>query len=452
MTPADPLQGLVPRNPGSRGLSRRTLLSGALAGAGLLGAGALSGCGNPFAQTTDGTLIRFWNLLAGGDGVLLQELLDIVRAEMPAADIRNVTLAWGAPYYTKLAMASAGGRAPELAILHMARLPGYAPGGLLDPWDANLLAEHGVTQDMFTPAVWGRTQYQDQTYAIPLDTHPFVLFYNTDIAGQAGLLGPDGLLVEITTPEQFIEAGRAMQQVTGEYGLSYGTRNDVAQAWRGFFTFYSQTGAELDLSGTEVQLDRGAAVRVVEFLQAVFDGTVANPNDDIDAGIAAFVAGRTGMLFSGDWEVPTMQEAGLPFDVAPIPTMFGQPAAYADSHSFVLPTQLAVDPERRRATHEFVGRMLQNSLLWAEAGHIPAYQPVVRSAEYQQLVPQTHYAEVADYVIFDPPAWFTGSGSNFSNRISQILQSAIIEGVGAEETVDQMVDEMNTFLATPNPA
>jgi multiple sugar transport system substrate-binding protein len=452
MMPADPSPGLGPYRPGRRGLSRRTLLSGALAGAGLLGAGGLSGCGNPLAQAADGTLIRFWNLLSGGDGVLLQELLDIVRGEMPRADIRNITLAWGAPYYTKLAMASAGGRGPEVAILHMARLPGYAPGGLLDPWDMDLLAEYEVTPGQFTDAVWERTQYQGQTYAIPLDTHPFVLFYNTDIAEQAGLLGPDGRLVEITSPEEFLEAGRAMQQITGEYGLSYGTRNDVAQAWRGFFTFYRQTGAELDLSGEEVQLNRGAAVRVVEFLQAIFDGTVANPNDDIDAGIAAFVAGRTGMLFSGDWEVPTMQDAGLPFDVAPIPTVFEEPAAYADSHSFVLPTQLAVDEERRRTTHEFVGRMLQNSLLWAEAGHIPAYQPVVESVEYQELVPQAHYAEVAGYVVFDPAAWFTGSGSNFQNRMSQILQSAIIEGVEAEQVVDLMVAEMNTFLATPNPA
>jgi multiple sugar transport system substrate-binding protein len=445
-------QGLPSSRPGGRGLTRRAFLDGGLAGAGLLAAGALSGCANPLAQAADGTLVRFWNLLSGGDGVLLQEMLDIVRAEMPGADIRNITLAWGGPYYTKLAMASAGGRAPEVAILHMARLPGYAPGGLLDPWDMEALAEWDVTPEQFTPAVWERTQYQDRTYAIPLDTHPFVLFYNTDIADQAGLLGPDGGLVEISSPEEFLEAGRAMQEVTGEFGLSWGTRNDIAQAWRGFFTFYPQTGAELDLTGGEVRIDRDAAVRVVEFMQAIFDGTVANPVDDIAAGIAAFLAGRTGMLFSGDWEVPTMQRAGLPFDVVPIPTVFEQPAAYADSHSFVLPTQLQVDEDRRAATHDFVGRMLQNSLLWAQAGHIPAYQPIVESAEYAELVPQVNYAEVADYVVFDPPAWFTGSGSNFQNRMSQILQAAIIDGVDPGRVVDLMVDEMNTFLATPNPA
>jgi multiple sugar transport system substrate-binding protein len=349
-------------------------------------------------------------------------------------------------------MASAGGRAPELAILHMARLPGYAPGGLLEPWDMDRLAELGVTADDFAPNVWERAQYEGQAYAIPLDTHPFIVFYNTEIAEQAGLLGPDGQMVPLDSAEAFLDAGRRMQEVTGEYGVSYGYVGDAAQAWRGFYTFYAQTGAEMDLSGDEVQLDTDAAVRVVDFMTQIFDGTVANPSDDISAGIAAFVAGRTGMLFSGDWELPTMRGAGLPFDAMPVPTIFEQPAAYADSHSFVLPRQLEVDPARRDATHEVVALMLQNSLLWAQAGHIPAFGPVTDSAEYAELVPQSHYVEAGRNVVFDPEAWFTGSGSTFQNRMSQSLQTALLGDATPEQAVAAMVAEMNTFLATPNPA
>jgi multiple sugar transport system substrate-binding protein len=433
------------------GLSRRSLLLGA---GGLVGAGALAGCGgNPLVAADDGgTLVRFWNLLSGGDGVLLQELLDEVRQEMPGADIENITLAWGGPYYTKLAMASAGGRSPEVAILHMARLPGYAPGGLLDPWDLDLLAELGVREEDFAPVVWERAQYEGQVFAIPLDTHPFILFYNTEVAEQAGLLGEEGRLAGLDSPEAFLEAARAMAEVTGEFGVSYGYVGDAAQAWRGFFTFYRQTGADMDLSGEEVELDRDAAVQVVEFMQELFTPPVANPDDDISAGIAAFVAGRTGMLFSGDWELRTMQNAGLPFDAVPIPPLFGQPAAYADSHSFVLPTQLAVDEERRQATHQFVAHMLQRSLLWAEAGHIPSFQPVTESEEYAELTPQAHYVEAGENVVFDPAAWFTGSGANFQLRMSQAMQEGFQGDATAEQVVDEMTTIINTFLATPNPA
>jgi len=84
-------------------------------------------------------------------------------------------LAWGTPYYTKLAMASAGGRSPDLAIMHLSRLAGYAPGGLLDPWDTDLLAEFGVTEQDFPAVAWQRSQHRGRLFAVPLDTrahHP----------------------------------------------------------------------------------------------------------------------------------------------------------------------------------------------------------------------------------------------------------------------------------------
>ena len=451
--PASPAVATALDRLGARSLSRRSVMTGGLAAMGtLLGAGSLSSCANPAVAAADGTVIRFWNLLSGGDGVLLQELLVDVRKLMPDATIENITLAWGAPYYTKLAMASAGGRAPEVAILHMSRLPGYAPGGLLEPWDLDLFAELGVTEENFAPAVWERAQIDGEVFAIPLDTHPFILFYNTEIADQAGLLGPDGLLVPLDSPEAFLDAGRKMAEVTGEYGVAYGTRNDAGMAWRGFFTLYPQTGAELDLSGDEVQIDRDAALQVITFMQEMFDGTVSNPADDYGAALAAFVAGRTGMFLCGDWELPTMRNNDLPVGAIPIPLLFGQEAAYADSHSFVLPRQLEVDEERRRATHEFVARMLQNSLLWAQAGHIPSYQPITESAEYAELVPQSDYVQAGEFVVFDPPAWFSGSGSNFQNRVGQVLQPAFAGDITAEECLDQMITVMNEFIAAPNPA
>src|SRR5699024_1039612 len=68
--------------------------------------------------------IAFWHLLSGPDGVTMGEMLDGYMATDGAADVTQTVLAWGAPYYTKLAMASAGGRAPDLAVMHAARVPG----------------------------------------------------------------------------------------------------------------------------------------------------------------------------------------------------------------------------------------------------------------------------------------------------------------------------------------
>src|SRR5690625_841464 len=98
-----------------------------------------------------------------------------VHKQAPQLRIEPTTLAWGPPSYTKLAMASVGGRAPETAIMHLSRLPGYAPGGLLEPFDLDLLAEFDVQPEDFVPELWSRGQYDGATYAVPLDTHPFIV-------------------------------------------------------------------------------------------------------------------------------------------------------------------------------------------------------------------------------------------------------------------------------------
>ena len=48
-------------------------------------------------------------------------------------------------------------------------------------------------------------------YAIPLDTHPFVLYYNTDLTEKAGLLDGDGKLKPLDGPDAFLDACEAVK-------------------------------------------------------------------------------------------------------------------------------------------------------------------------------------------------------------------------------------------------
>ncbi|NED01006.1 extracellular solute-binding protein, partial [Streptomyces sp. SID6648] len=98
--------------------------------------------------------------------------------------------------------------ASDVAAMHLSRLAGYAPGGLVDAFDLDLLAEYGVTSEDFAPAVWSRTQYEGTVYAIPLDVHPFIVFYDKKAAEQAGLLDTSGELAPMGSPEALLEAGR----------------------------------------------------------------------------------------------------------------------------------------------------------------------------------------------------------------------------------------------------
>lgn len=152
------------------------------------------------------------------------------------------------------------------------------------------------------------------------------------------------------------------------------------------------------------------------------------------------------------WELRTIQDAGIPFDVTMIPTLFGTRAAYADSHTFVLPRQSRPDPSRRDLTHRFVADLLKGSFNWATAGHIPAYLPITESPEYETLLPQANYAEAANYVRYDPPAWFTGAGSNFHGEFGAAVQPALLSGSDPAAAMARFESRVNRFLSQPNPA
>jgi len=434
-----------------RELSRRQLLSGTAAIGGLFAATTLSGCGGD-ASASASRDIQFWHLLSGGDGTKMQALIGKVNEANPGFKVHPTVLAWGPPYYTKLAMASAGGRPPQLAIMHASRVPGYAPGGLIDPWDMDLLSEFGVTPESFAPRIWDKSQHNGKVFSIALDSHPFVMFYNRDVADKAGLIGSNGQLQEVSSPQAFLGMAREMQKVTQARGLSFGYLGSGSQMWRLFYTLYRQHGANMELTpGKPMVADNEAAVESLEFMASLFDDTVAAQSGDINSGIAEFASGDSGMLFSGVWELPTFKKANLPVDAATIPTLFGTPAAYADSHSFVLPRQLNADDEKRRDVHKFVSDILKSSLSWAEAGHIPAYQPVVQSQAYRDLTPQIHYANAADIIAYDPEAWFSGSGSDWQAYFAETVQNVLLGRDKATDGWDAFVRRTNTLLSRPNP-
>ena len=226
-------------------LSRRQFLTAASLTA---GAALLAGCAPGTASGSATQTLQFWHLLSGGDGVTMSQLLDGVNKAQSAYRIRPTVLAWGTPYYTKLAMAGAGGRAPDVAIMHATRVPGWAPGGLLDDWDLDRLAELGVDESTFPEPIWKKGIVGGKRFSIALDAHPFVLMYNTDICDAAGELDSDGQLKKTSSPEEFLDQLRAVGGSAKGHALSYGYLGDGAQMWRLFYGLYVPHGLAVELA------------------------------------------------------------------------------------------------------------------------------------------------------------------------------------------------------------
>src|SRR6202012_288395 len=192
------------------GLSRRGFLAGAAAlGAGLVTAGCAgtydvgSGITGSSGGDNNSTLV-YWNLLTGGDGTHMVAMEDAFRKAYPKVDLESTILAWGAPYYTKLSLAIRSASPPDVAIMHLSPINQYGPPGMLTPISLDLLAAHGMEPKDFTPLAFSKAHYNGQLLCLPLDTHPFVQYYNTKVCKKAGLLDSSGTLPPIKSPDAML--------------------------------------------------------------------------------------------------------------------------------------------------------------------------------------------------------------------------------------------------------
>jgi len=445
--------------PGS--LSRRRFL---IAGGGLT-AGLLAGCSSPVLSSVTGAQpntadVIFWHLFGGGDGANMKTMV----AQVESADrisVESTLLSWGNPYYTKLALSASSGRPPDVGIAHLSRLPLLAQAGLLQPVKDAGVEAAGITQDKFTPAAWSKATVNGQVYAVPLDTHPFVMFYNVDLAKKAGLLNATGdTLNPINGRDAFVAALKAMKSVGGKYGAVSANTADPATTWRFFMTLYSGlAGPIVSEMGTQVTLDSAALQETFAFMQSLTGSLgLMPPNATATTAGTLFGQGSVGFLFDGVWQLPTYRGTTLPdgrpltFNVVPFPAILGpKPHAYADSHALVIPRSTGRSAQRTADAVMFIKGLLTDSITWSGGGHVPAWLPVQKSQAFITEKPQSNYTQAAFNAVYDPPGWYTGAGSDFQNAMGSVITSVLGGQVTPQAGVTAMTDALKTFSTARPP-
>ena len=383
-----------PPNMGSGRLSRRTLLKGALGtAAGAAVVGGLSGCGTAFSAGLTGSelapgTLTYWNLFGGGDGVRMQTMEAAYAAQQGGpSSLQAATFTWGNPYYTKVTLATIGGAPPDVAVSHLTREKNLARAGLLTEITDDMLALVGLSPADFNSTAWETQKVDGKSYAIPLDTHPFVLYYNRDVCDKAGLLNSDGSLKEIKGTEGWEQALQAAKGVTGAYGASVATVSELATPWRWFQSLYSQRDGNtpwLAEGGEKLTYNRELTLDTMHWMQKLTTSGLMPTTTDYAGSQTLMFTGQAGFYLQGEWEITTAQSIkGLDFGMVPVPTIYDKQAEQADSHTFILPKMDRSDDQVLRAM-TFIKSMLDQSLTWAEGGHIPAYLPTFEQRRVQE--------------------------------------------------------------------
>jgi multiple sugar transport system substrate-binding protein len=398
--------------------------------------------------------VVWWDFLGGGDGARMKKLIeDFNTANAGQIEIQATTLDWGVPFYTKVQTSAAVGEGPDVMTYHTSRIPLAVSQNVLAEIAAADWAAMGLGESDFAPAIWEAVNADGKQYAVPLDTHPIVLYYNKDKLAAAGLIGADGKPTGLDGIDGFAAAMQKIQDGGTTWGLStFNAAGDFQ-----FRTIYSllcqQDGEMLTdgewLAGDSLQKLENAVQVVSDW---VTDGH-APAYTEYPAGIALFTSGESAMHINGVWEVPTFTdlaakgELGFEWGAIELPVFFDHACTYSDSHAFAIPNNQGKEmtAEKRAAVLKVVKDIVSQGNYWATAGHIPALNSVTSSAEYQAMEPNATYAVLTANMVYDPKSPMAGVASPMFAAAGNAFTAAVNGEVSATDAVAEMKEELDNL-------
>ncbi len=337
-------------------------------------------------------VLELWDGITATDGLGIEELVNRFNQEHAGRiRVERTPTVWE-ELYPKVAVAVAGGVAPDIWIMHRENVPTQVLNGVLQPID-EYFEEAGLTDDHFLPGLAEGGFYGGRRYTVPMDVHPLLLYYNANHIAEAGLPGPP------SNSAEHLEWARKLTRRDGDQ-VRWGARI-ISWGWLSWSILRQFGSAAFGGENFEdvVIMSEGTRRALEYAYDMVHTFQLSGPSWMFD--------GNVSMQADGIWWLGEVQrlrsEGGLNIHVAPADRIFGdvQPAVFAGSHMFSFPRQTRIDPERMRAAFTFIKWMGAHNAEWATYGQLPAWREAATSAEFRQM--EDHMKIAFQAFDFPPP-------------------------------------------------
>jgi multiple sugar transport system substrate-binding protein len=407
---------------------------------------AMPGCARHEAGVMQITLQRFFGACeaqygdstdvaaAEGECGIITTLVNRFNAENPDVHVKTNVVYW--PGYDQLSAALAAGEPPDLVTLHQSVIADYSQRHLIIPLDEGLRTV-GVAADSFTAAARDGVVRDGHIFALPFDNWAPLWHLNLNLFRQAGLWR-DGAPLLPHDSEELLRQARQFTRATGKPYLIQSMVNESSSYARNLFTFLMQQNADFFPDPRHIKLRTPEARRVLQLFKQIYDEGLTTKNQDYTAATGAFLNGLGGVYLVGTWMIGTYEQASKEADsplyggysVVPYPQLYpGRDVTYADGHSWAVTTAYR-SPEKLRAIYRLLRFLKDNDFQWSRTGHLPAYQAVIDSPEWQALPHRKELAKL-DHIAEPLP-----SGVQRQFLIQQILSQEMQSAITGQKSID----------------
>lgn len=399
--------------------------------------------------TASPVVVRFWNGIGAPEADVLS---DFVKAfnERHAGQYRveETVMKWDT-LYSKLLVDFRTGNQPDLLTFHQPALKQYSTLGVLQELDS-LVTKAGINGSDYISTAWQGTVVDGKRYAVPMDMHPWALYYNRALFKEAGLpdRGP-------TDMKEFMEFARRLTKDTNgdgkidQWGFSYEYNGAVPH--RFLISLLGQKGKGiLSADNKRAVLDTDDTREALQFMYDLVYKYKVVPERETDPQ-GAFRRGVVGMILDGPWSIAEFRDtAGLDYMTSPMPVFYNRPGTWGSSHTLVIPknTKAAV----QEAAMQFVAFVVkERGFDWAQrAGHLPIRKDILSSTKFAQLKESRAFAESLEHMIYYPPIveYSRVFSHDPSSPLVKMTESVLLGKTDIATATKRAQDEFNAILGT----
>ncbi|MBB6634215.1 ABC transporter substrate-binding protein [Cohnella thailandensis] len=395
-------------------------------------ASTAAGGGNPVE-------ITFWNSFGGGEGDFVDQIIKGFNDSQKEVAVKQLRLESN-EYYAKLGTALSSGKGPDVAIAHVDRLSPFVKAKQVVSVD-DLASKVGFDLSQITQSNLDSVSYDGKPYAVPLDTHFHMFYYNKDLLQQAGLLNEDGTpKLGDMTPEGFEQTLATIQaKVPDVQAIAVNT----PYFQEPFLNLYYEAGGEfLNADMTKAALNNDKALSVLNFYMDLYNKKYADLNDKNPWD--SFSNGKAAFWFGGVWEAGgLLGDESKHIGAMPLPPIFGSSTHWASSHTLVIPSY--VSAEKQEAAAKFMKYFSEvGGSTWGKAGHVPANKNVTSSSDYLALPYRSEFIEAQKTVKFAPQ---TDKYNTIVTILAESLQNIIFGSTSPEDGLKDIEKQINEVLA-----
>jgi sn-glycerol 3-phosphate transport system substrate-binding protein len=325
--------------------------------------------------------VTFWAALGGNNGTILEEAVKTFNASQNEVVVKYEFQGAYGDAETKFLTALAGGAVPDLVMLEISRIPGFARSGSLLALDDLAAGPNGVDLSDFSEGLLKESRIDGMLYSLPQARSMPVFYYNKDMFKAAGL-DPE------KAPADWAALRDAAIKMTKSDGSQIGFGLQIGNPWWYFQMATENYGAQVSTGEGDACVPAFNDPKAVEAYQWWYDLVYKDKAARIYPGQglttwealqADFISGKVGMMFITTGWMGNI-EKNSPFDVgvAMIPAgPSGERHIPTGGNGIVIPVASPV--EKQEASWKFL-KWLTDTPQTAKWSQDTGYMPLRLSA------------------------------------------------------------------------